>query len=419
MAQFLENNQDLQNIDFLNFDSNRIFFRRPKINKAKSQSLNFDFDLESCLYDHQKKNLIFGVTVKQNVKLTVHFFREISERKEFSMKECQCPNFRQTQNNNNKNGIFSIFNKLPFCFGQEKIDNKMNTQNNEEIVENPGCSMLTEISQSGDLIEKKKIRITSHKNSLREIETEIREVKSEKIIQIESQKNNLNKSNYKIPKKEIDIFKPITQYSRTHVRNFKLFKLEIPEVFFSLAEKFPSDSEHIHLVLEISEESRELKLKKSFKMLVIFDYCKEKGIFPVSKLLRKWDGSLFCLKNIYDLVHETKKSNMRQTPETIKHRGIDNSDKKILKKDSVGTEEKKRNLKEWIGGKQIIKHIQKEKRRKRPWCSICLSEKVSTIILPCRHFCICMDCSKNLVENTNKCPICRQKIGQLVRIYRK
>lgn len=45
-------------------------------------------------------------------------------------------------------------------------------------------------------------------------------------------------------------------------------------------------------------------------------------------------------------------------------------------------------------------------------CVICMSEKIDTIILPCRHFCLCVACAKSLSElksNTSekKCPVCR------------
>ncbi|EGR33653.1 ring zinc finger protein, putative [Ichthyophthirius multifiliis] len=40
-------------------------------------------------------------------------------------------------------------------------------------------------------------------------------------------------------------------------------------------------------------------------------------------------------------------------------------------------------------------------------CSICLSSNINTVILPCRHMCLCYDCCKDLKAKTNKCPICR------------
>lgn len=29
-------------------------------------------------------------------------------------------------------------------------------------------------------------------------------------------------------------------------------------------------------------------------------------------------------------------------------------------------------------------------------CVICLSEKIDTVVMPCRHMCICLECGKDL-----------------------
>uniref|UniRef100_A0A1J3JJG2 RING-type E3 ubiquitin transferase n=1 Tax=Noccaea caerulescens TaxID=107243 RepID=A0A1J3JJG2_NOCCA len=49
-------------------------------------------------------------------------------------------------------------------------------------------------------------------------------------------------------------------------------------------------------------------------------------------------------------------------------------------------------------------------------CVICLTEPKDTAVLPCRHLCLCSDCAKELRFQTNKCPICRQPIGELLEI---
>ena len=40
-------------------------------------------------------------------------------------------------------------------------------------------------------------------------------------------------------------------------------------------------------------------------------------------------------------------------------------------------------------------------------CIICFSAPCDTVVLPCRHFCLCTDCSKSLRRQSKKCPICR------------
>ncbi|ORY86490.1 hypothetical protein LY90DRAFT_498715 [Neocallimastix californiae] len=60
-------------------------------------------------------------------------------------------------------------------------------------------------------------------------------------------------------------------------------------------------------------------------------------------------------------------------------------------------------------------------------CVICLSEPRNTIVLPCRHLCVCQDCADILCNqsrhdhrsnylSTPRCPICRQIFHSFLRI---
>ncbi|CAN8269929.1 unnamed protein product [Cochlearia groenlandica] len=49
-------------------------------------------------------------------------------------------------------------------------------------------------------------------------------------------------------------------------------------------------------------------------------------------------------------------------------------------------------------------------------CVICMTEAKDTAVLPCRHLCMCSDCAKELRIRSNKCPICRQPIEELLEI---
>ncbi|CAK9318601.1 unnamed protein product [Citrullus colocynthis] len=49
-------------------------------------------------------------------------------------------------------------------------------------------------------------------------------------------------------------------------------------------------------------------------------------------------------------------------------------------------------------------------------CVICMTEPKDTAVLPCRHLCMCSDCAKELRLQSNKCPICRQPIEELIEI---
>lgn len=43
-------------------------------------------------------------------------------------------------------------------------------------------------------------------------------------------------------------------------------------------------------------------------------------------------------------------------------------------------------------------------------CVVCLSMRRDTLLLPCRHMCLCLPCAESLCLQSDKCPICRQGI---------
>ncbi|KAL3128939.1 RING domain-containing protein [Cryptosporidium hominis] len=49
-------------------------------------------------------------------------------------------------------------------------------------------------------------------------------------------------------------------------------------------------------------------------------------------------------------------------------------------------------------------------------CVICLTNNRETILLPCRHACLCKICSNTLFKNTQDCPICRNSVLGVVNI---
>lgn len=49
-------------------------------------------------------------------------------------------------------------------------------------------------------------------------------------------------------------------------------------------------------------------------------------------------------------------------------------------------------------------------------CVICMSEMRDTLILPCRHLCLCYCCAESLRFQANNCPICRSPFRALLQI---
>lgn len=52
-------------------------------------------------------------------------------------------------------------------------------------------------------------------------------------------------------------------------------------------------------------------------------------------------------------------------------------------------------------------------------CVICMTEPNDTVVLPCRHVCLCSECAKQLRLQSNKCPVCRHPIQELIVIVHK
>ena len=45
-------------------------------------------------------------------------------------------------------------------------------------------------------------------------------------------------------------------------------------------------------------------------------------------------------------------------------------------------------------------------------CTICMSEKANSILIPCGHHCCCSSCAEELRKRSHPCPICRANIEQ-------
>jgi len=49
-------------------------------------------------------------------------------------------------------------------------------------------------------------------------------------------------------------------------------------------------------------------------------------------------------------------------------------------------------------------------------CVICMTEPRDTVVLPCRHMCLCNSCAEVLRHQSNKCPICRSTVRSMVEV---
>lgn len=49
-------------------------------------------------------------------------------------------------------------------------------------------------------------------------------------------------------------------------------------------------------------------------------------------------------------------------------------------------------------------------------CVIWFTNDKDTVVLPCRHMCLCMECSQIVRRQSNNCPICRTKVSTFIQI---
>lgn len=49
-------------------------------------------------------------------------------------------------------------------------------------------------------------------------------------------------------------------------------------------------------------------------------------------------------------------------------------------------------------------------------CKVCFDSKIDCVLFPCKHSCMCHDCATTVVENF-PCPICRQPVTEIVKIF--
>jgi Zinc finger, C3HC4 type (RING finger) len=53
----------------------------------------------------------------------------------------------------------------------------------------------------------------------------------------------------------------------------------------------------------------------------------------------------------------------------------------------------------------------------RDACIVCLSNRKRCVVMPCRHLCLCMECSHRLPHQLKKCPVCAKSAEQIVLVF--
>jgi hypothetical protein len=60
---------------------------------------------------------------------------------------------------------------------------------------------------------------------------------------------------------------------------------------------------------------------------------------------------------------------------------------------------------------------QLEQEQESKLCVVCQDRNKCVIVLPCRHLCLCTECSVIIQTDHGTCPICRQNVRRTMKIY--
>lgn len=50
-------------------------------------------------------------------------------------------------------------------------------------------------------------------------------------------------------------------------------------------------------------------------------------------------------------------------------------------------------------------------------CIVCQDNTRNVVFIPCKHLCLCHDCSPRLMQGSRKCPLCRRRIHSSMKVY--
>ena len=100
------------------------------------------------------------------------------------------------------------------------------------------------------------------------------------------------------------------------------------------------------------------------------------------------------------------------------NRAVQQADENIDDDMAFPTHVDKRSLRPSYG-RFMRRKLQQELTNDSCFCVICLNERKTVVLLPCRHLCVCVSCSKKLrnVDQNETCPICRNEIESLLEVF--
>jgi len=116
---------------------------------------------------------------------------------------------------------------------------------------------------------------------------------------------------------------------------------------------------------------------------------------------------------------ETTSNRLRKERDKLRMRvkellGLELKDKNMAQLEAIESELKQGLLKVGKEKEKLVSNMLNEEEEKR-LCVVCQTSTKSVLLMPCRHMCLCAECSRN--NAMTKCPLCRKAIEQKVDVY--
>lgn len=178
------------------------------------------------------------------------------------------------------------------------------------------------------------------------------------------------------------------------------FELECKSAHLTKTFNFPVPNPKSKLVMNLSSEELAIIQKESQERV---------NFFPLLIVLNS-EVSASERNGISFLFYPVRKSEFSQNI-VISEEYTKIKDKIFLMSDVFGVSS------EFGYGDNISVSQKNSRDSENKSCIICFTKKIDCLLIPCRHLSLCFKCSKSLQMTTNKCPICRDTIREIVKIY--
>ena len=66
----------------------------------------------------------------------------------------------------------------------------------------------------------------------------------------------------------------------------------------------------------------------------------------------------------------------------------------------------------------LVMSADRQEAQRHDECVACFDGPQEAVCVPCGHNAVCMSCAQELLDTTGLCPVCRQQVREVIRLYR-